>query len=53
MGRYDRYDSRTDFWKDIVIVTHHPRYDGMTMTEALGDLYERRDDPRGRPNYDD
>jgi len=46
-----RYDDRTDFWRDIVIVTFHPMFEGQSMTDALGDLYELRRE-RDTRNHD-
>jgi hypothetical protein len=46
-----RYDDRTDFWRDIVIVTFHPMFEDQSMTDALGDLYEYRRQ-RDTPTYD-
>jgi len=43
MGRHDRYDSRRDFWRDLVIVMHHPDFEDQKPVEALADLYDRRD----------
>jgi len=40
MGRHDRYDSRRDFWRDLVIVMHHPDFEDQKPVEALADLYE-------------
>lgn len=45
MGRYGRYDGADDvaFWRDLSVAFQHPDYQDVAPTDALADLYERRE----------